>query len=134
MQMLLHRSRALGTYPTVSLKQARLKRDAARGQLANGIDPGANRKAARASQAGNPEDGFEVVAREWYGKFAPVWFAGHADKILRRLERDVFPWLGKKPIGGITAPELPQALRRVENRKPQPLCTNPQEPSPVRTA
>lgn len=107
---------SLGTYPDVSLKQARLKRDAARGQLANGIDPGANRKAARAAQADDQADGFEVVAREWFGKFAPVWSAGHADKIIRRLERDVFPWLGKKPIGGITAPELLQALRRVENR------------------
>lgn len=107
---------SLGTYPEVSLKQARVKRDTARSQLANGIDPGEHRKAAKASQADSHVDSFEIVAREWFGKFAPNWAASHADKIIRRLERDVFPWLGKKPVGGITAPELLQAMRRIESR------------------
>lgn len=107
---------SLGTYPEISLKQARVKRDTARSQLANGIDPGEHRKAAKASQADSHVDSFEIVAREWFGKFAPNWAASHADKIIRRLERDVFPWLGKKPVGGITAPELLQAMRRIENR------------------
>ncbi len=62
---------SLGTYPEVSLKQARIKRDTARSQLANGIDPGEHRKAAKASQADSHADSFEIVAREWFGKFAP---------------------------------------------------------------
>jgi integrase len=107
---------SLGTYPQVSLKHARAKRDAARSQLANGIDPGEHRKAAKALQADSHVDSFEIVAREWFGKFAPNWAASHADKIIRRLERDVFPWLGKKPVGGINAPELLQAMRRIESR------------------
>lgn len=56
------------------------------------------------------------MAREWFTKFSPSWSAEHADRIIRRFERDVFPWLGARPIGEITGPELLTALRRVENR------------------
>lgn len=107
---------SLGVYPDVSLKEAREKRDAARKHLSNEIDPGEHRKAAKASNADDGTDGFEVVAREWFVKFSPNWVASHSDKIIRRLERDVFPWLGKRPIGEITAPELLLTIRRVEQR------------------
>lgn len=59
---------------------------------------------------------FEVVAREWFARHAPGWAASHSDKIIQRLERDVFPWLGVRPIAEITAPELLSVLRRIEER------------------
>ena len=57
---------------------------------------------------------FEVIAREWYGKFSPSWAASHAKTTIRRLELFIFPWLGARPIKTITAPELLAALRRIE--------------------
>jgi integrase len=58
----------------------------------------------------------EVIAREWHDKFKANWTEGHALKILRALERDVFPWIGSRPIKAIKAPELLTVLRRVESR------------------
>ena len=105
---------SLGVYPDVGLKAAREKRDSARRQLANGIDPGEARKAEKVAQAG--AESFEAIAREWHAKFSPGWVASHGDRILRRLEKDVFPWLGKRPVGEIKAPELLSVLRRIESR------------------
>lgn len=107
---------SLGTYPEVSLSDAREKRDQARKLLAADVDPGENRKAHKAAKADSSANSFEVVAREWFGKYAPNWATNHSDKIIRRLERDVFPWIGKQPIAEITAPELLTTMRRVENR------------------
>lgn len=107
---------SLGTYPEVSLKEAREKREAARKQLAAAIDPGENRKATKAAKAGLAANSFEVVAREWYGKQAANRAPSHGEKIIRRLERDLFPWIGSHPIANITAPELLETLRRIEER------------------
>jgi integrase len=103
---------SLGTYPDVSLKRARQKRDELRTLLADGIDPGDKRKAE--AQAG--AETFEAVAREWFAKFATRWAASHADKIMARLERDVFPWIGSKPNAALTAPDVLAVLRRIESR------------------
>jgi len=103
---------SLGTYPDVSLKEARTRRDEAREQIARGIDPSAERKASKAAEIGT----FEAVARAWFGRNSIKWVPAHADKIIRRFEVDVFPWIGPRPIGEITAPELLKALRRVESR------------------
>src|SRR5215475_4133217 len=105
---------SFGVYPDVSLKAARQKRDDARTQLAAGIDPGEARKAEKVAQAG--AESFEAIAREWHAKFSPGWVADHGDRILRRLENDIFPWLGKRPIAEIKAPELLAVLRRIESR------------------
>jgi integrase len=107
---------ALGVYPEVSLKDARAKRDAARSQLADGIDPSAQKKAVKAAAMNRATSNFEAVAREWFSKHSPSWAGSHADKIIRRLERDVVPWLGRRPIAEITAPELLSVLRRIEGR------------------
>ncbi|MGH8589832.1 MAG: tyrosine-type recombinase/integrase [Gammaproteobacteria bacterium] len=106
------RTLSMGTYPAVSLKLARARRDAARKQLAAGIDPGLARKAERSAIA----DSFDAVAREWHAKRAPTWAPGHAEKITGRFERDIFPWLGGRLVGQITAPELLAVLRRIEAR------------------
>jgi integrase len=81
--------------------------------MANGINPSDTKKAQKAAVTQETET-FEIIAREWYAKFAPSWAASHGNKILRRLELYVFPWLGAKPIKSITAPELLTALRRIE--------------------
>ena len=106
------RTLALGVYPDVTLAQARERRDQARALLANNLDPSAIKKARKIAA----EDSFEAVAREWFAKFSPGWVPHHADRIIRRLEREVFPWLGSRPIAEINAPELLAALRRIEAR------------------
>ena len=99
-------------YPDVSLKLARERRDEARELLAQGIDPGAKRKAEKEA----PKNSFEAVAREWFEKFKPQWVDSHADKIIRRLDRDIFPWLGSRGIETIKAPEVLTVIRRIEAR------------------
>ncbi len=106
------RTLALGVYPDVSLAQARDRRDKARSQLAEGIDPAAAKQAAKAAT----ENSFEAVAREWHTKFAPGWAPHHAEKILKRFEKDVFPWIGSQPINDLAAPELLAVLHRIESR------------------
>ncbi|MGZ3579727.1 MAG: tyrosine-type recombinase/integrase [Syntrophales bacterium] len=106
---------ALGTYPEISLADARQRRDEARGQIAHGIDPGAVRKAQKQAETSETET-FEVITREWHTKFTPTWTPGYAEKLLSALDRDVFPWLGKRPIKELKAPELLAALRRIESR------------------
>ena len=107
---------SLGTYPDVSLKSARTKRDEARTLLADGVDPGEQRKAMKVARAGRAANSFEVVGREWFGKYSPSWASSHAEKIIQRLERDIFPWIGGRPIAEIKAPELLTCLRRIEER------------------
>ncbi|MBI5018171.1 MAG: integrase arm-type DNA-binding domain-containing protein [Deltaproteobacteria bacterium] len=110
---------ALGTYPDVGLARAREKRDAARKLLADGIDPGAARKAAKAEKtaaADRAVNTFEAVAREWHGKQSISWAPSNAARILRRLEVDVFPIVGALPVGEVTAPALLAMIRRIEAR------------------
>jgi integrase len=107
---------SLGVYPDVSLKAARDRRDEARKLVANGVDPSENRKARKAAKAEPAANSFEVVAREWHRTYAERWAPGHGDRILRRLERDIFPWLGDRPVAEIEAPELLSTIRRIEQR------------------
>lgn len=107
---------SLGTYPDVGLKLARERRDDARRLLADGVDPGENRKASKAAKQERAANSFEVVAREWFAGRAPQWAKGHSDKIIKRLDNDVFPWLGGRPVSEITPPELLSVLRRIEGR------------------
>jgi integrase len=107
---------SMGTYPEVSLKDARQRRDDARKLLADGVDPSANKKAVKAAQGERAANSFETVAREWFDKHAPNWKENHSSKIIRRLEVDIFPWLGARPVGEIAAPDLLAAIRRIESR------------------
>lgn len=107
---------ALGTYPEVSLADARQRREDARKLLAKGVDPGEVKKAQKAATVAVTENSFEVVAREWHSRQKTVWTEGHAERTMQRLERDVFLTIGKRPIGEITPPELLAAFRRIESR------------------
>ena len=107
---------SLGIYPEVGLAQARDRRDEARKLLANEIDPGAVKQAKKASGILLSENSFEIVAREWFIRHAPNWKENHSSKIIARLEKDVFPWIGNIPISEIAAPTLVSVVRRVEAR------------------
>ncbi|MDE3071841.1 MAG: integrase arm-type DNA-binding domain-containing protein [Pseudomonadota bacterium] len=107
---------ALGAYPDTGLKDARNKRDAARKLLAAGVDPGEQRKAAKAAGEERAANSFEVVAREWHAKQSATWVELHASRIMLRLENDVFPWLGSRPIADVTAKELLATVNRIVDR------------------
>ncbi len=102
---------SLGTYPDTSLKVARKKRDEARQQLANGIDPSAKRQAERSARA----DTFEAIAAEWLKQNGKL-DAGTRDQYDRRVSKYVNPYLGRWAITDITAPELLKVLRRIESQ------------------
>ncbi len=106
---------ALGSYPEISLLDARKRRDDARRLLANDVDPGAVRKAQKQAKIDETET-FEVITREWHERFKTKWTEGHAQKLLRQLELNIFPWIGTRPIKEIKAPELLAVLRRTESR------------------
>lgn len=84
--------------------------------LANGVDPGAVKKAQKTATVADTENSFEVVAREWHTKFSGTWSPTHAETTLRRLQSDVFPVIGARPIGELKAPEVLTMLRRIESR------------------
>ena len=107
---------SLGSYSVVSLKEARERRDNAKRLLAGGIDPSIERKTQRAATVERAANSFEIVGREWFARYSPTWAESHATKIIRRLEADIFPWLGGRPIAEITAPEVLTVLRRIEGR------------------
>jgi integrase len=73
-------------------------------------------KSARADRSANS---FEVVAQEWFAKYSATWAANHGNRIIWRFERDIFPWIGGRPIAEVTAPELLALVRRIENRGAQ---------------
>ena len=121
---------AFGAYPDVSLQDARKKRDDARKLLAGGIDPAEERKTQKQAAIEEGET-FEMVAREWHNKFKPRWKESHAERIMGRLERDIFPFIGKKPISHIKAREVLTVLQRIEGRganelahRAKALCSN----------
>ncbi len=107
---------ALGTYPDVSLTKARSRRDDARRKLADGVDPGAAKQAQKQADKIKAADSFEVIAREWLGKYKPTWTEANAKRIERLFERDIFPRIGSKPIADLTAPDVLMMARRIEHR------------------
>ena len=107
---------SLGVYPDISLSDARERRDEARKLVANGIDPSENRKAQKSAKTERAANSFEVIAREWYAKYSKTWVENHGNRIIRRLERDIFPWIGGKPIADLSAPDLLTVIRRIEER------------------
>ncbi|MGB9151855.1 MAG: integrase arm-type DNA-binding domain-containing protein [Alphaproteobacteria bacterium] len=107
---------SLGTYPDITLKAARDRRDQERKKLVDKIDPAINRKAVKAAWADGQANSFEVVAREWIGKQSAIWAASNTKKNTGQLELNIFPWLGERPIAEITPPELLAVLRRMEAR------------------
>lgn len=106
---------ALGSFPDVGLSDARDRRDAARKLLANDADPSETKKAAKASKVGLQLNSLEVVAREWASSYFTNKSASHQQRTLRRLELYIFPWMGSRQISEITAPQILEAVKRIEN-------------------
>jgi integrase len=107
---------SLGRYPSVSLAQARRLRDEYRAKLDQGIDPAQAKKKEKLQRQILNATTFEAIASEWIERHLSSKAPGHREKVVRRLERDVFPYLGSRPIADITAPEILQVVRRIEKR------------------
>lgn len=107
---------AFGVYPEVSLQEAREKRAAARKMLSAGIDPSQAKKEAKRQALLNAENTFEAVAQEWHANQLGRWSKRHGQNVMHFLEVDIFPFIGSRPIADIEAPELLEALRKVEKR------------------
>lgn len=110
------KSISFGKYPQVSLKEARARMDDERKKLAANLDPSAERKAAKARAKLAAANSFQAVATEWYSKQEHAWVPTHAKDVKRRLESNIFPLIGRRPIGEIDAPELLDAIQKIENR------------------
>lgn len=108
---------SVGTYPKVSLKEAKKRRDNIRNQVEEGLDPAVERKVQKLHKQNLSDNSFESIAREWYEKHSTNWSESNKSRISNRLEKDVYPFIGEKHIQDITAPELLVVLRRVEGRK-----------------
>lgn len=107
---------SLGTYPDVSLKLARERREAARALIANGVDPSEERKSAKARQSAAANDSFEIIAREWWKNWSTTRSSKHAQQVLRRMEVDLFPEIGALSVTKIKAPMLLAMAKKIEAR------------------
>ncbi len=107
---------SLGPYPSVSLREAREKREDAKKLLREHIDPSEARRQAREAAAEAARNSFEDVAREWYARYSIKWVPSYRKAVIRILEENLFPYVGKRPINAITSRELLTVLRRVEER------------------
>lgn len=107
---------SFGPYPEVKLAEARRKRDDAKRLLADDIDPSLLKKERKLARLMGAENSFEIVALEWHAKNVNTWTPDHGKRILARLKKDIFPWIGKRPISEIKAPELLKVLERIQNR------------------
>jgi len=119
------RTLSIGEYPFVSLKKAREISFEAKQSLTSNTDPSAAKKEAKSALrqvheklAFDASSKFEAVSREWFEKFSKSsnWVASHSSKVIARLENDIFPWLGERPVGEIEPMELLATIRRIEKR------------------
>ncbi|HFI5326081.1 TPA: tyrosine-type recombinase/integrase [Serratia liquefaciens] len=107
---------SIGVYPDISLAVARQKRDEARRALAQGNDPGAIKKAEKQAKKIAAENTFEAIAREWHKAKADRWSLRYRDEIIDTFEKDIFPYIGLRPIAEIKPLELLETLKRMEKR------------------
>ncbi|WP_114814603.1 tyrosine-type recombinase/integrase [Paraburkholderia kururiensis] len=107
---------ALGVYPAVSLLEARKAREAVKDTLRAGLDPSHEKKREKLQRTLERLNSFEAVAREWHENRKDGWSEGHAGKVLKLLERELFPSLGARPVKEVSAPELLAVLRKIESR------------------
>jgi integrase len=107
---------SFGSYSIVSLAEAREKRESARKQVANGVDPVEERKAQKIALKVSTENSFEAISREWHANKADRWTVAYREEIIKTFEQDVFPFIGNRPITEIKPLELLEVLRRIEKR------------------
>lgn len=107
---------SLGVYPEVSLIEARELRDRARKDLRTGVDPTKAKHEKKRLAVLRANNQFEAIAREWYSKREGRWTSRHSENVIRSLERDIFPAIGRLPIDEITARTMLDALEPIEKR------------------
>lgn len=107
---------ALGVYPEISLNEARNRCLDARKLLDNNIDPSLHKQEQKLQAQQSAENNFEAIAREWHTNIKPKWSERHATTVLNRLERDVFPEIGKMAITDITPPQILLCLKKIQKR------------------
>jgi integrase len=107
---------ALGVYPTVTLAKARKARDEAKVQIAEGVDPMAVKRTIKAAKLTAGDNTFKTLALEWHETKSGGWSVAHRETTMERMEKNLFPWLGTRPLTDIEAPELLTTLRRIESR------------------
>lgn len=107
---------SFGVYPIISLAVARDEREKAKRVLATGGDPGEVKKAGKLAQKLSIENTFEAIAREWHKSKADRWSLRYRDEIIDTFEKDIFPFIGKRPIAEIKPMELLETLKRMEKR------------------
>lgn len=115
-ERLVEKRLTFGPYPEVTLESARQQRDEARRLLRDGLDPMAERERRQRETAGAAANTFELCAREWHRLKSPVLAKRYAGQILDRLEADVFPMIGKRPVADINASEVLAVIRKIEAR------------------
>lgn len=107
---------SLGVYPEVTLKEARAKRQTAKDDLQQSIDPSVMRKLEKLTRRNPVSITFQQVALDWHKTKVTGWSPVHGERTLRQLERDLFPWLGNRPIRDITGNEILATLKKIEER------------------
>ncbi len=107
---------ALGVYPVVSLNEAREGREAAKRLIKKGEDPTFAKKEDKRIRTLRSEHTFEVIAREWHENRKDRWSEGYKKDLLNKLEIDIFPRIGSRPIAEISSMEMLEAIRKIENR------------------
>ncbi|RSV11629.1 DUF4102 domain-containing protein [Sphingomonas sp. ABOLF] len=107
---------SFGSYPVVTLSDARRKRDEAKALIRQGLDPAVERRLTAKAQEADHEATFEKIARRWWERNKPRWSVRHADDVIQSLERDVFPEIGSLPIARLRAPRILDLLHQIERR------------------
>lgn len=107
---------ALGAYPAITLSDARKRRDEAKKLLANGVDPSAYKKQQEVEKTLQALNTFEAVTRQWFEDHKANWSTDHASRLMRRLEADIFPVIGSRPIADIKRKEITTVLQAVSVR------------------
>ncbi|MCC8366362.1 tyrosine-type recombinase/integrase [Xenorhabdus sp. PB61.4] len=107
---------AIGTFPLITLAEARRKRDEAKKLIAEGIDPNQDKKQKKLAAQGEISNTFESIAREWYEGRKDRWSVGYREDMMDAFEKDVFPYIGHRPIAEIKPLELLDLLSIMEKR------------------
>ncbi|MGQ9450681.1 tyrosine-type recombinase/integrase [Leclercia sp. TB492] len=107
---------AFGVYPDVTLAEARSKREEAKRGIAGGIDPNVAKREEKLAREASVRNTFQEIACEWHASKLYKWSEGYASDIMEAFNKDVFPYIGKKPIADIKPLELLNVLRRMESR------------------
>jgi len=107
---------AIGVYPTIGLQEARKARDDAKEKLLKNIDPSLDKKQEKLKQQLAVANTFEAISRDWWQHNLGNWAPHHSERVLGRLEADVFPAIGITPISELRPPHVKAIIRKIEQR------------------